>query len=447
MTRLAAALTALLLVLAGAGCKHGPDLRLPRDPIEAARQLTRQGEPEEALKRLDSYLAGKPAELAAHRALVEAALAAGRLAEAEARYQKLLAAPGSAGLGRYGLGLVALARGPAGMAAALEAFALAEALVDEPELPYRIGRVLALDGRHAEAVVAFQRALGRGQPEPAVRLHLAASLARLGRAAEALEQLRAAAGQPLKPVEAALGRTVAEELYDPTRALPPEVAAEVHRAEEQLSQDLANQALAQLDGLLTRFPETAYLHTLRGLAHSRLQNDGQAIAAFEKALELQPADPVALVGLGDVYQRLERWSEARDFFERASALDPFDPEACQRLGNLALALNDFARALVALERLGMLLPDDLKVRYQLGQLLIREGRVDEALAVYEQLIERPEDDLAARLALAQIHLKLAESDPVARKKHREQALQHLDRADELAPDDARVAELRKSAEE
>ncbi len=448
MRRLCASLVALLVALTGVACKHGPSTRPERDPVEAARRLTREGKPDEALKRLEERLEGQPRELAAHRALVEACLAAGRLGEAEARYQKTLAAPGAEGLGHYGLGLVALARGPGGMAAALEALARAEALLpDEPEVPYRMGRTLALDGRHAEAAEAYRRALGRGQPEPAVRLHLAASLARLGRQAEALAELKAVAGQPVKPAEAALGRQVAEELYDPTRGLPTEVAAEVHRAEEQLAQDLANQALAQLDGLGERFPDTAYLHTLRGLAHSRLQNDGQAIAAFEKALELQPADPVALVGLGDVYQRLERWTEARGYYERAAALDPFDPEAARRLAGLALQLRDTARALVALERLRALVPEDLQVSYQLGQLLANEGRVDEAVAVYEELTRRPEDDLLSRLALAKIHLNLAQSAPAEKARHRAAALEHLDRAEELAPDDKRLAELRRSAKE
>jgi tetratricopeptide (TPR) repeat protein len=438
----------VLLALVAAGCRHGPEPRPERDPVEAARRLTREGKAEEALRRMDRRLEERPGDLAAHRARVEAAQAAGRLQELAKRYEAWLAVPSQAGLGHYGLGFVGLARGPGGMQAALEHLERAEAeLGNESEIPYRIGRVLAMDGRHPAALEAYQRALTRGEPEAAVHIHLAASLVRLGRQPEAVEALRAAAALPLKPADAHTGRAVADEIYDPARGLPSEVAAEVHRAEDLLTQDLANQSLAALDALLARFPDTAYLHALRGLSHSRLQNHAEAIVAFERALELQPSNPTAELGLGDVYLRLERFPEARAAFERAVALDPFDAEAIERLASLAISLGDAGRAIPALERLCMLRPEDRASRHRLAQWYVRDQRLDAALERYQELTEGPDDDLAARLALARIYLDRAKLDAGRRAQHRKRALEELKRAEELSPDDQRLRDLRRQVED
>jgi len=120
----------------------------------------------------------------------------------------------------------------------------------------------------------------------------------------------------------------------------------------------------------------AVLHALRGLVISRTTPDPDAARAeFERALALDPEEPIALEGLGQVAAASGRVNEAVDLFDRAARADE----------NAVTALRAQA------------------------QLLIDDGRRDEARESLTRLIER--DPLAGRdaLALAQLLLGDAES--------------------------------------
>jgi tetratricopeptide (TPR) repeat protein len=438
-----------ILVLCTSGCPaKRPAVRVSGDDLYAIRALTSAGRADEAFEEYERILAEQPGLLGAHRGLVEAAYFTGRLERVAARYRAMIEGESRRGLGHYGLALVSVARGPGHMQAALEHFAAARAAMpQEPDLPYRIGLVYLMDGRLEQAREAFEQALALDPQRPGVRIALGHCLADLGQGKQAIEAMRPIVGAELNPTEAAKALTVASKVYDPQRDMPVELAAEINKATDLLEQDAAQPALTIVKGLAVRFPEAPFVFLMQGLAHSRLGNNGEAVVAFERCLALRPDDPVALVGLGDIYLKLEKWQEARVYYEQAIGLDPFYLEPYQRQREMALRLGDQDRAVRNSLTLVRLQPDQIQPLHDYAQDLIQAGQLATAVGVYESVLALEEGNLVALLRLARLHITLGEQDPPARTRHRDRARELVDQAQELAPDNEGVQELLEGLEE
>ena len=442
----------LLLGLTGlfsAGCPHkdAGQLAAEAKDVRSARALTKAGHAKAAYEAFERLVRKDPADLAAHRGFIEAAYYAGRLDELEALYDKK-SRSSEAGLGNYGLALVAAARGPGHMKTALDRFTrAAEAMPEEADVPYRVGKVYLLDGRPGEAKLAFEAALALDPERVDVRIALGACLQQAGDGKGAIEIMRSVAGKPLSQADATRAMEVSARVYDPHQDLPIELSAEINRAADLLSRDAAQPALTIVNDLAIRFPAVAFVHTLKGLANARLGNSGEGIVAFERSLHLHPDNPLALVGLGDVYLGVEQWSKARTYYDRAIVLDPFYLDPHQRLGEMAMKLGDLDRAVRSYQMVVSLKPNSSEDRHVLAQVLFRAGRYAESVGAYEELLRFSEDDVKALMSLARVHMVLGEKEPSARKRHRDRATELLEDALELSPENKMIAEMLSSLED
>ncbi len=78
-----------------------------------------------------------------------------------------------------------------------------------------------------------------------------------------------------------------------------------------------------------------------------------AIAAYERAIEIDPVHVPSLINLGNVYYELGQFRRAREIYARAAAVDDQNPRthfnlanACDELGDLLGAVRAYRRALV-----------------------------------------------------------------------------------------------------
>jgi tetratricopeptide (TPR) repeat protein len=432
----------LILSLLLAGCNHAVVPDRPVDPLVEARNLTKAGRAAEAYDRFKDILDREPDNLTAHRGLVEAAYYAGKLSEATGRYRKLSKKKGSEGLGHYGLGLCEVAQGPGHMQAALKKFKNAAGLMPkESDVPYRIGLVYLMNGEHEKARDSLARAMELDPDRADVRVALAGALVRLGKEQEAIEVMRKILRLSPTSEVARKARTLTSQVYDPLKEASPEVAQDLAKVVDLLHQDAVQQALLSVEKVLKNNPQNPFAYSLKGLAHSRLENNGEAIVAFERALELKPKSPVALVGLGDVYARLEKWPQAREYYEKAVGLDPFDLEAHKRMGEMALARGDHDWAARCYTTLVLLDSENLAHRHQLGRVLVKADRLQEAVAAYEGILQISPDDLESLVRLGSLHVALGEREPLTRTEQRRRARQYLEKAHELNPDNHAVTEM------
>ena len=221
----------------------------------------------------------------------------------------------------------------------------------------------ASGGRHAEAAKLAAAALADGLEHPLLYNVLALQF----------EQ----AGDP-GPAEGLLRRAIA--------LAPEDLGARNALGLCLLQLDRPAEALAQFDALLAVHPALPFLHASRGTALLALGAIGEAEAAHRRALELDPAQAVALTGLARIASRRGAHAHARAWAEKALARLPDLPDAVMSLAAAELAeraperAEGRLRALLADARVGAL--DRAYATGLLGDVLDAQDRRDEAFAAY-----------------------------------------------------------------
>ncbi len=247
-------------------------------------------------------------------------------------------------------------------------------------------RVLLLaDGSRPELLTEELEVLARLEPElGSVRRTLAVRWATAGRAEDALAEMRALAASASDAEAADLARDVGRALA--IAGLMDEAVAPLREAVARRPDD--GEALALLAGALVEAGRPAEAaEPLRALATMRpadasVRRDlgsvllragdadavDEAIAAFEKAHELDPASAEAAVALAYLFEERGDARKTRTWVERALARQPGDPDLRARH---ALALHAAGESDAAEEELLRLLeedPDDIRARDALDRI-------------------------------------------------------------------------------
>jgi len=126
----------------------------------------------------------------------------------------------------------------------------------------------------------------------------------------------------------------------------------------------------------------SFAHELGGLGRS-----AEALAAFERATELDPNDAYLWIIKGDALDNFERLAEALGAYHRATELDPSDPTAWKGKGTVLNDLGRFAEALDAYHHATELDPNDPSTWTKKGYLLMELGRPAQAVAEYDRAIK------------------------------------------------------------
>jgi tetratricopeptide (TPR) repeat protein len=304
---------------------------------------------------------------------------------------------------------------------------------------YADGFALAVDGRYADAIASFRRAIA-GDPlvssgaTSSERVQQSVALLRDGDAESAIPNLEAEvtssprsselrrilggayadAGNDAKSIEhlevavavapdderasVALGRELAH-------AGQPERAADVLRATiAKLPQSAdARSALADLyessrvGDAVRELEAAASLTVLAGKAplyfriadlhHRQLEYD-RVIEPLTRRIRLNPNDARSHTDLGLAYTRVGRTADALIELVTASLIGPDDAEALTAIGQIHFDAGRFLDAEAVLRRAIAIAPTLLQPRYLLGHTLTRLGRTDEGkeqLAVFDRI--------------------------------------------------------------
>ncbi|WP_329291966.1 tetratricopeptide repeat protein [Streptomyces pseudovenezuelae] len=200
------------------------------------------------------------------------------------------------------------------------------------------------------------------------------------------------------------GMTTAADLLLARPGLDPAGRAEAHvlRARELRRRQEYGQALEEYDRAVELDPLQPLAHYGRGLAHQLLDDYPAALTAFDRAVELAPDLGWIIAERAETYRLASRFEEADADFSRAVALDPTD---------------DVALTGRAVCRHGL-------------------GRLDEALADFNRALSIDPEHLWALVRRARLHRTRGDED---------KAFADLDRAFALAPDMAWIASERGDA--
>ncbi|NLA41822.1 MAG: tetratricopeptide repeat protein [Smithella sp.] len=113
-----------------------------------------------------------------------------------------------------------------------------------------------------------------------------------------------------------------------------------------------NEALASFNKAIELDPKDADAYNNRGIAYDNLGNHKQAIKDYNKAIELDPKNAKAYNNRGGAYGDLGNYKQAIKDYDKAIDLDPKYAAAyynrgiaCRNLGNYNQAINDYNKAI------------------------------------------------------------------------------------------------------
>jgi len=111
------------------------------------------------------------------------------------------------------------------------------------------------------------------------------------------------------------------------------------------------------------------------------------VKSFEKALDLEPTNPLLYSKLGKIYFTKNEFDKARDQFIKAKTLKPdfFEPQLFLDL--IKEKQGDVKGAAESLERLQNLYPLNSNIAFQLGRLYFNQGETDKAIAQFQNTLK------------------------------------------------------------
>jgi tetratricopeptide (TPR) repeat protein len=287
---------------------------------------------------------------------------AGRLADAETAYRRILAALPDHFDCLHLLGLIFLQRGD--HASAVEQ--LDAALARDPGNGVALNnRGIALKGlkRFDDALVSCDRAL-------AVQPDYAGAIAN-----------RASILQLLRRFDDALAS------YDRLVALEPQsMAAHANRGDVLCELKRFEEALASCERALALRADIAEVHANHGNALFGLKRYGEALASYDRALALRPAMAGLHYNRGNALHEMRRFDEALASYDRALAFRPDHAEAHYNRGNALHVSQRFDEALASYDRALVLRTDYAEAIANRGATLYDLQRYDEALASYDRAL-------------------------------------------------------------
>lgn len=269
-----------------------------------------------------------------------------------------------------------------------EAEALYQAvLASQPrhfEAACRLGIVRLQQQDFAQAAQLLTRALGLNRRSADAQHALACALTGLGQLEEALPHYRRAI------------------------ALRPDFA-EAHNNIGHACQVVCryDEAMAHYRDALALRPNYAEAYNNLGNALHLVGQSDEAIGYYDKAIAIRPAYAEAHWNLGNAYRALGRMSTAVECFRTAAAQRPNFAEAYNSLGSALHTLGQDEDAMAAYREALAIRPDYTDAQINLGNALRTLGRLDKSVAQYRQALAiRPQSvEALNNLGATQAQLK------------------------------------------
>ncbi len=317
--------------------------------------LKEQGKLEEAQRQFRQALGRRPGYAEAHYNLGNALLDLGRVDEAVRHYQQAIGLNPAMARAHYNLGQVLRARGKLAEAAACYRQALTLA-PNWPAVQRKLGTVLRELNLLADAEPCFRRA-HEADPHTSDGLQEWADiLDMLGRNDEALQvrqRLCEIAPQLAKnwfelglALQRAQRAAEARDVYLRAEKIDPNYPyLRNNLAATYLDRQQPQQAADILEPLIGGESCDALSLINLGIACRQTFQLARSIEIFERAIELNPKNPIAYSNYGLTIKELQRWNEAITMFERALAIDPEFHRRPLEFGDGAVALRGLCAGL------------------------------------------------------------------------------------------------------
>jgi tetratricopeptide (TPR) repeat protein len=282
------------------------------------------------------------------------------------------------------------------------------------EIHSNLGAALAGEGRYADAIAEYQRAL-RIKPDPQVALNLALAYYKTGQLPLAVNELnRIHREQPknlqvvtrLADCHLRLGQNKEViDLLTPVRGADPENATFNYLLGTALVRDgQTAQGQVIIDKILKN-GDSAEARLLMGTTKFMVNDFAGALKDFSRAVELNPHLPdvysyygLAMLSTGDQ-------AGAKKAFERELRSDPNNFDANLRMGVLLRQDQENDEALKFFDHALEIRPGDFGVRYQIATVELTKGQLEQAQHDLESLVKEAPRFTEAHVSLATVYFR------------------------------------------
>jgi len=185
------------------------------------------------------------------------------------------------------------------------------------------------------------------------------------------------------------------------------------------------QAVAEWQKALQMSPEDAEARNNLGVALAGAGRYEEAITHYREALAVHPDSPDVQNNIGRALAAQGKIDDAIEYYQKAVAAAPNSAEINNNLGFAFLRKGNVEAAIAHLEKAVAQEPRFGEAHYNLGAALAQTGRLDEAIGHYRQALESDPDS-------AEIHNNLGVA--LLRKGEYEEATVHFEKAVAANPD-------------
>jgi len=215
-------------------------------------------------------------------------------------------------------------------------------------------------------------------------------------------------------------------------------AAEVAAGEqdEAALSDNVQKAIAYSKGATDISPNRVAAWETLGMVYRDIQGIATgaldwSIKSFEKAIALEPTNPVLHTELGKLYFSAGDTDKARQELNKAKQLKPDYIESSIQLALMYETEGDLAGAVSEMEKLVNSYPFNIDASFQLGRLYFNNNQTDNAITQFEKVISLNPDHANAHYSLGIAYQK---------KGQIQKAILEFEKVLELNPDNSDVKE-------
>jgi protein O-GlcNAc transferase len=156
--------------------------------------------------------------------------------------------------------------------------------------------------------------------------------------------------------------------------------------------------------------ESAEIHFKTGNELKDAGKFDEAIASYQKALEIEPDSVEALNRLGEVYFVRGRLAEALAVCQQALKIQPDFAVGYKTLGNVLQGQGKIDAAIRAYSKAVEIKPEFAEAHSNLGSMFYKQGRLESAVSCYERALELKPDLAAVHSNLGKVLQQLGRLD-------------------------------------
>ncbi|MDQ0428833.1 tetratricopeptide (TPR) repeat protein [Planomicrobium stackebrandtii] len=252
------------------------------------------------------------------------------------------------------------------------------ARVKEKSSPYALflkAAILMSRSEHQKAVPLLKRSIELDHYQPMAYSHLARCYLEIGKIYQAFKWSSIALEQE-----------------------PSDVYARITHSLIQFESGAYEKALARFRELSAEQPEDGYFIYEAGRCLLALGEETEAIAAFERAREIDSTEPYAYLRIAEIHLEAKAWPQAEEIIR--SGIDNCGTADVlhQYLGHIAMEQEQYEQAEAEYRKSLQLDPSDLFTVTHIAHALLKQKRVEETGRLLEQYAEAGDTDYFVRTA-------------------------------------------------